>query len=154
MQDLGTLEGGGGSSANAINNLGEVVGVVGFGIDVTHAFIWDSENGMRPLESSEGTLRLANDINDAGQVVGGLMLWDHGVTLNLYRDVGLPAAWRFREVRAINASGQIVGWGENPDGLDRAFLLTPIPEPATAALLLSGLLALGVAASWSVGGRR
>jgi probable HAF family extracellular repeat protein len=51
-------------------------------------------------------------------------------------------AMDFSEVRAINASGQIVGWGRNPDGQDRAFLLTPIPEPATAALLISGLLAL------------
>ncbi|MCX7424221.1 MAG: PEP-CTERM sorting domain-containing protein [Planctomycetia bacterium] len=103
MQELGALEGGDWSRARAINNLGEVVGEVGFGLNETRAFIWDAENGMRPLESAQGTLRGAYDINDAGQ---------------------------------------IVGLGRNPDGQDRAFLLTPIPEPATAALLISGLLAL------------
>ena len=150
MQDLGTFDDGS-SFAHAINNAGVVVGWVEFGDNDTLAFIWDAKNGMRPLESPEGSLAKARDINDAGQVIGSLSyghpaLWDNGVLVNLELEVAHPAGWYFNEVRAINASGQIVGWGENPDGQDRAFLLTPVPEPATVAMLLSGLLALAALA--------
>ena len=38
--------------------------------------------------------------------------------------------------------GQIVGYGTNPDGYTRAFLLTPIPEPSTFALVTLGVLGI------------
>ena len=123
VQDLGILEGGDWSSALAINNAGVVVGEVGFGLDETRAFIWDAENGMRPLESPEGTLSkgAATSTTRAKSLVR-LTLRPRrasGTTaciVNLELEVGHPAGWDFSEVRAINASGQIVGWGENPDG--------------------------------------
>jgi probable HAF family extracellular repeat protein len=147
MRDLGVLDGGTGSTAQAINNAGVVVGWVEFGERDTLAFIWDAENGMGPLESSDGhRLAKANDINDAGQVVGGAVLWENGEFLNLYQDVGRPAGWWFQEFRAINNSGQIVGWGYRNNGPTHALLLTPIPEPATAALLLGGAIALAALA--------
>ena len=147
VQYLGTL-GRAFSSGLAINNLGQVVGWVGGGLDDPRGFIWDSEDGMRPLESLEEAFEIAYDINDSGQVVGALTivghpaLWDRGVITNLELEVGHPAGWFLGDARAINASGQIVGRGANPNGEVRAFLLTPIPEPGAVALLLSGLLAL------------
>ncbi len=51
------------------------------------------------------------------------------------------AGWTLIEAWGINADGQIAGWG-TLDGNDRAFILTPIPEPATAALLLIGAAAM------------
>ncbi|MCH8912583.1 MAG: immunoglobulin domain-containing protein [Planctomycetes bacterium] len=35
------------------------------------------------------------------------------------------SGWTLHEAKDINESGQIVGWGLNPDGLGRGFLLTP-----------------------------
>jgi probable HAF family extracellular repeat protein len=46
------------------------------------------------------------------------------------------------ETRAINDAGQIVGYGINPDGYSRAYLLTPVPEPMTLGLLTVGALSL------------
>lgn len=71
--DLGTL-GGSSSGANGINNSGVVVGwsQVSNG---QHAFIYDSNNGMRDLNSlisptSGWVLEAATVINDAGQIAG------------------------------------------------------------------------------------
>ncbi len=72
--DLGTLPGGSSSAASGINNSGTVVGwsqVTGG----QHAFIYDSANGMRDLNSlisptSGWTLETAVAVNDAGQIAG------------------------------------------------------------------------------------
>lgn len=57
-----------------------------------------------------------------------------------------PAAvgWTLLGAQDINNAGQIVGYGFDPQGQMRAFLLTPVPEPAAAALVL---LLAGFAAS-------
>jgi probable HAF family extracellular repeat protein len=78
MQDLGVLPGLERSGAYAINNSGDVVGhrSTGFGSDPDLAFLWTSEDGMQDLDklldgSGAGwELRIAEDINDAGQIVG------------------------------------------------------------------------------------
>jgi probable HAF family extracellular repeat protein len=54
------------------------------------------------------------------------------------------AGWQLTEATAINASGQITGFG-TIDGQQHAFELTPSPEPAAwmaAALALAGLCAM------------
>jgi hypothetical protein len=50
------------------------------------------------------------------------------------------------EATAINDMGQIVGFGEGPEG-ESAFLLTPVrvPEPSTWAMMLAGFAGLGLA---------
>ena len=48
------------------------------------------------------------------------------------------AGWSLRVATAIDDAGDIVGQGKNPSGASRAFLLTPVPEPSTIALLLGG----------------
>jgi probable HAF family extracellular repeat protein len=69
--NLGTLPGGDVSFAMDINNLGQVVGSSGYDY---RAFIWE-DGQMRDLNdriaaNSGWTLRFANSINDAGQIVG------------------------------------------------------------------------------------
>ncbi len=168
MSDLGTLPGSGDSIAYAINANGTVVGESG------NAFLY--KNGvMTDLGTlpTGGTTR-AHGINDVEQVVGtafvaGVVGVDpdpvHGgrrafvvensMMSNLNDLIPPGSGWLLQEARDINNAGQIVGWGL-VNGQQRAFLLTPIPVPAAAWLLASGVAAICVAgrrkrhaAAWS-----
>ncbi|MBL8501479.1 MAG: PEPxxWA-CTERM sorting domain-containing protein [Nitrosomonas sp.] len=100
-------------------------------------------------------------MNDIGQVVGGInsycdncihsaFLYSEGTItdLSLLAPV-VEAGWSELSAVGINNRGQIIGWGHlegAPGGGSRAFLLSPIvavPEPATYAMLLTGLGLLG-----------
>jgi len=115
--DLGTF-GGKYSNANAINNLGQVVGISNYDpADPAgwRPFIW--QNGvMRSLvPSCEICSGSANDINDAGEIVGSAttpdfashaVLWDVNGAIH---DLGALTQWAFSTARGINDSGQMVG---------------------------------------------
>jgi probable HAF family extracellular repeat protein len=116
MIDLGDLAGSGGvSSARDINDSGTVVGQSG-SAGAEHAFVWlpTTPNG------TAGTM----------------------IDLNMLLDPISSANWTLKSAEAINNFGQIVGNGLfDPDGpggspaVERAYLLTPIPEPATISLV-------------------
>ena len=71
MKNLGTL-GGTVSSANALNDSGEVTGwsdTIGF--HKSHAFVWMNDGTpMKDLGTLGGTASVANDINISGEVTG------------------------------------------------------------------------------------
>ena len=107
---LGTL-GGLSSEAQAINNLGQVVGFSKNVAGHEHAFLWTKEGGMRDLGTLGGTWSHAWDINDAGQVVGqtggadGFLrafLWTEADGM---RDIGIGGAY------GIAANGDVTMMG-------------------------------------------
>ena len=145
-QDIGTL-GGNNTYANALNDHGQVVGSSYIKSDnIWHAFLY-SDGTMYSLGTLNGTSSYAQDINNLGQVVGyysnGAFLYENGTMTDLYSLLPIDSGWRKLEVAyGINDLGQIVGYGFKSDGSQRAFLMTPIPEPAALSLLAFGGLAL------------
>lgn len=127
VTDLGDLPGGGTmSSANAINEKGQVVGY-SQAAGGNHAFIWDAVNGMRELSSHP--YGVAYSINESGTAVGSWnpswvrsALWtSSGMT-----DLGTAAGGPYSEAYGINDAGYIVQndayfWG--PPG--SAYLRSP-----------------------------
>ena len=138
FSDLGTLPGGDGSRAFAINGRGEVVGAAANTIDGVpnfpeNPFVY--RNGtMTDMGSFGGIWSNATSINDAGQVVGyaGIyfgsgsgeiysrtaFLYDGGVM----RDLGGLAPYRSSDASDINNLGQIVGSAGLADGSAHGFL--------------------------------
>jgi probable HAF family extracellular repeat protein len=120
MQDLGNLGGMGDNFANALNDVGQVVGGSVAVDHLMHAFIWDPSNGMQDL-GDYGYSTQATAINDAGQIVGYFddlsghshaFLYDSGDVL----DLGLLPGTAGSLANSINSSGQIVGVSYRADG--------------------------------------
>ncbi len=61
--------------------------------------------------------------------------------------INSTSGWTLGSACGINDLGQIVGYGLNSLGQNHAFLLTPIPEPSTFALLDIGLISF-IAFAW------
>jgi len=133
---LGGDGGFGGNHACAVNNLGQVVGHSDVTGDATfHGFIWSKETGTVALLPFPGDFAsLAIGINDPGQVVGGsidgqfnlrAMLWQKGVGVDLNSLVKANAPLYLQLAFSINASGEITGFGQTPDGAVHGFLASP-----------------------------
>lgn len=165
--DLGTL-GGTNSFANGLSPNGFVAGLSEAPGDEFRPFFWSAGTGMVDVfaRSSLGTpYGAAYDVNSAGVVVGygeinddfdsHAFLWTLGgglVDLNERIDPAL--GWVLAGAAGINDAGQIVGWGRI-GGVPAGFLLTPIPEPASAVLVGVGIGVLGARRrSCSADGRR
>ena len=142
MRNLGSL-GGHLSKATAINDQVQIAGWSFLSNDTdSHAFIWDSANGMHDIGILPGgNYSSANGINKGGLVVGKgnippfdqdthAFLWDSTSGMRDLNDlIPSDSGWVLIEATAINDSGQIVGWGYH-DGQQGAFLLSlPPREP-------------------------
>ena len=141
-----------GTYAYDINNLGQIVGNSSVTSTTTHAYVWQSGN-MSDLGTLGGNDSYAFAINEEGQIVGfsetsngdlHATIWFDGMAIDLSDLIPTDSGWDYLcEAYDINDNGLIVGYGRlNGNIFDRAFLLTPIPEPATLSLLAFGGLVL------------
>jgi probable HAF family extracellular repeat protein len=154
--DLGTL-GGSDSQAYAINNAGQVVGLSrlpqsGF----VHATIWNGTTAtdLGALGDSDSVARA---INSAGEIVGWSFITGQGnhatlwngtsaIDLNSALDsITKSEGWVLTFANGINDNGWITGTAQNAAGETHAFLLSPVPEPLSSYLIISGLAVLCLA---------
>jgi probable HAF family extracellular repeat protein len=148
--DLGTL-GGQNSDAYAINASGQVVGYADTASGGWHPFVY-SNGHMTDLGSFDSAWPngVAEGINTAGQIVGYMasattyhaFLYSDGQMTDLNSLISPTAGWTLEEATSINDAGQIVGYGVNPSGQVESYLLTPVPEPHSAALLAAAAVTL------------
>lgn len=151
--DLGSL--GGDSVARSVNESGQAVGssATAAGND-SYGFLY-SDGQMINLGTfgDPRGFTSAESINNVGDVVGisrtasgadHAFLYNGGVLKDLNNMIDPASGWVLAAAGDINDSGQIVGWGYNPLGQVRAFLLTPVPEPASALISLGAVSGLFV----------
>jgi len=153
LTELGTL-GGSSSYANAINDLGQIVGESSVSSGYDHAFV-DSNGVLLDLGTLGGGNSYAYDVNDAGVVVGYSYLADNAVThafaylngqmIDLNSLLPANSGWVLETAYGINNQGDIVGTGTF-NGQQESFLLDPpqfgtsaVPEPTTAGLIVLGV---------------
>lgn len=159
--DLGTLGSGSSSWANGINNAGTVVGYSTIERNIPyiyHATLWDglTVNDLGTLNG--GTQSKALAINASDTVVGwsnfnGMLdsnravVWSGTILtdLNSFLTASeISAGWVLQQATDINDQGVIVGNAKNTlTGRNTVFMLAPVPEPETYAMMLAGLGLIG-----------
>lgn len=118
---------------------------------VTRGFVW--HNGvLQAFASLGGQFASAYAVNDAGVAVGQsdivvddlrvsrAVMYRNGRSMDLNGLLSPDDAsrWQLREATDINEAGVIVGTGSF-NRASRAFVMTPVPEPGTWALMTGGL---------------
>jgi len=148
MQDLGTL-GGQHSQANGINDSGIIVGWSTTSDERQEAFIYSGS--MHGLGRLGGHSSSANSINELGDIVGWwsqdgqirnafIRLGSDSTMTDLNELIEPNSGWNLVEAYSINDQGWIVGFGIDPAGIDRGFLLVPVPNLNTISCIFGGII--------------
>lgn len=136
------------------------------GDEATRAFIYEADGRVRQIASlptppGELESTVVTDMNNQGWAVGRsggrgcyesychqAFLWRDGQTVSL-NDLLVPwqaKRWNLFDAVAINDRGQITGRGFSSFLVFDSYVLTPVPEPESWALLLAGLGVVGAVA--------
>ena len=136
---LGTLGSLRPAVATAINQWGQAVGWANNNsVTLAHGYLY-SGGVFTDLGTLSGALTnsQASALNHQGEVVGRAggvtgsyhaFLYRSGTMHDLNILVGPYSGWTLQAATGLNDNGQIVGYGLNPVGQRRAFLLTPRPR--------------------------
>lgn len=133
----------------AINEAGDILASYYSPESGSLEIVW-SGNQFHRLNEVQGSLDSAlKDMNNAQMVVGNVRLPDSPFSFraalwNANREPVLldnlniinQNGWQFMSANAINSHGWITGYGKNPSGQESGFLLIPIPEPSSIAILI------------------
>jgi probable HAF family extracellular repeat protein len=150
--DLGTL-GGNYSYAFSINDNNQIVGIsLLAGSYHPHATLWHN-GSIFDLGTIGTSSSRAFDINNDGLIVGSYnldknsndtaaALWRNGQIIDINTLITPDSGWFLSEAAYINNAGQILGSGSY-NGEKRFYLLSPIPEPQTSAMVLVGFVLMG-----------
>jgi probable HAF family extracellular repeat protein len=125
--DLGTLPGYTVSTANAVNNAGQVAGYENTAdLSGFHGFLYDG-GSLIDLGTLGGMNSFAEGINDAGQIAGFSRIQGDAVSHAFLYDSGnftdlgtLGGADSY--AYAINSQAQVAGYAAGADGFDHAFI--------------------------------
>ncbi|MCB5184048.1 PEP-CTERM sorting domain-containing protein [Methylobacillus gramineus] len=147
---LGSIGGNGGSEAFAINNHDIIVGWSSSLDGRQHATLWDNGQAI-DLGRLNGYASYAYGVNNLGNVVGSFIgdhegiwdeyaiLWKNGSAINLNSLIDRASGITLVSAYDINDQGWIIAQGKDANDNYSAYLLAPVPEPETYALLLVGL---------------
>ncbi|WP_426165588.1 PEP-CTERM sorting domain-containing protein [Pseudoduganella sp. R-34] len=130
----------------ALNNEGRLAGMH----DNYHAFSLIDREGQRDIRDLWSGF--AHALNDTGSVVGETelslhaMLWfeDRAYNLDHLWNEAAYSGWTLLNAWDINNDGAILASALGPQGGTATFLLSPVPEPQIATLLLAGLALLAL----------
>ncbi|MBD1930619.1 MULTISPECIES: CHAT domain-containing protein [Cyanophyceae] len=126
IQNLGTLPGNDFSSANAINNNGQIVGSSGTVSSGSQAVLWQNGIIQNLGTLPGGNFSNAYGINDAGFAVGDSQAANGNSQAVLWRNgaiaLGTLPGDNFSRANDINNIGQVVGSSEGANQNTRAFL--------------------------------
>lgn len=138
--DLGNLGGGPNNNiATSINNRGDVTGTSPLPDGSIHAFLWTRNGGMSDLGTLPGDFvsvaPCCRTVNESRQVVGfsigetgpRAFLWQNGSMIDL-NDLAPGSPLYLLFAQAVNAGGQITGYGVTSTGELHAFLATPVSD--------------------------
>jgi probable HAF family extracellular repeat protein len=118
MRDIGIVREGGTTVGFGINDNDEVVG---FTNGVEKPFYWRGSTGMRPLRTLGGLQTEVYAINNSGVIVGSSQtpannfhaaFWSRPAASP--QDLGTLPGGTVSVAKAVNASGQVVGWADIP----------------------------------------
>ena len=147
--DLGSLSGGLWNAAAKINDSGAVIlwGTPA-GASASHAAFWNGISGspVVDLGTFGGSVSWAYGLNDQGSVVGWAQEPDgtyHAFVWNgtVKTDLGTLGGF-YSSAYGINDQGVVVGFAQDASGVTHAVEWLPVPEPASAVLLVGGVVGL------------